>query len=298
MKGLFGFEQRFCHLCGRRAHKARIYHRQGDDGPGLVVCDECEDRQPRCQVCNTPMVPELTRDGLCQACWTASPSCLACGQPVGRRMVHIGDDGPYCEACHQNRPHCDVCGVPVGEPSWLLADGRQICDRCHQTAVYRPERGRELFDRTVAIIQHELGLALNVPTEFALVDRNQIEALLQERNGEPGDGKTLGLFMRRGRRRGMYVEYGLPQILLIQVIAHEYAHAWQGENCPLMRDPMLREGFAEWVAFKVLQALGATKKMKVMEERKGLYGDGLRHMLAIEKAQGAAGVLDYCREST
>ena len=296
MKDRFKSKRRFCHLCGREVRRARIYRRQGDDAPGLVVCDECEAGQPRCRICNRPMVAALARDGLCPDCWASTPTCLACGQPVGRSWVHVGDDGLYCETCYRTRPHCDVCGVPVGEPAWQLADGRQICNRCHQTAVYRPERGQELFERTVGIIQRELGLTLNVPTEFALVDRNQMEALLQEGNGEPGDGKTLGLFARQGRQRGMYVEYGLPQILLIQVIAHEYAHAWQGENCPLLRDLEVKEGFAEWVAYKVLQALGAAKKMKVMEERKGLYGDGLRRLLAVEQARGPAGVLDFCQE--
>ena len=298
MRGPFGSERRFCHLCGRKVHKARVYRWHGDDGPGLVVCSSCEAHQPRCQVCDMPVASALVRDGLCPTCRAGTPTCKACGEPVGSSLVRIGDDGPYCESCHQTRPHCDVCGVPVGEPAWLLADGRHICDRCHQPAVYQPERGHELFDRTVDIVQRQLGLSLSVPTEFALVDRDQMEALLRGKNGEHEEGNTLGLFVRRGRRRGMYVEYGLPQILLIQVIAHEYAHAWQGENCPLLRDPLLREGFAEWVAYKVLQSMGATKKMKGMEERKGLYGDGLRHLLAIEHTRDVAGVLDYCRETS
>lgn len=287
----------FCHLCGHEVHEARIYHRLGSKDPGLVVCDLCEAQLAHCRLCGIPLATRLSRDGLCPTCWQATPRCLACGQPVGSRLVRVNDEGPFCAACYENRPHCDVCGVPVGEPGWLLADGRHICDRCHQTAVYQPERGRELFERVVGIVQQELGLTLNVPTQFGLVDRDGIAALLDERNGISENGKTLGVYVRHGRQRGMYVEYGLPQILLIQVAAHEYAHAWQGENCPLLRDPLLREGFAEWVAYKVLQALGATKKMKVMEEQKGLYGDGLRYMLSIEKLHGIAGVLDYCREA-
>ena len=93
----------------------------------------------------------------------------------------------------------------------------------------------------------------------------------------------------------MYLLSGLPQILLIQVAAHEWAHAWQGENCPLLRDPLVREGFAEWVAYRTLQTLGAVKKRALMERQNGLYGDGLRRMLALERQAGAAGVLDFCR---
>jgi len=181
----------------------------------------------------------------------------------------------------------------------VLADGRQICDRCHQTAIYQPERAQELYQQTVQIIQRQLGLALNVPTEFKLVDRNRLQELVAYQDPQGGDGtsdmdKTLGLYVRRGRRRGMYVEYGLPQILLVQVIAHEYAHAWQGENCPLLRDPLIREGFAEWVAYKVLGTLGASKKMAIMEARPGLYGDGLRRLFELERAGGVVGVLADC----
>lgn len=297
-------KRRYCHLCGRRVGHYRLYRRpdQGEGTPNLVVCNKCEATQPRCELCSIPLAGTTAGERFCPVCQATSPAaelCLACRQPVGRRYVYVGDDGPFCEPCWQDRPHCDVCGVPVGEPDWLLPDGRHTCDRCHQTAIYQPERARALYERTVDIIQRDLGLILNVPTEFALVDLDRLQALRQEvgENDNSDPEKTLGIYVRRGRRRGMYVEYGLPQILLIQVMAHEYAHAWLGENCPLLREPLIREGFAEWVAYKVLQALGSTKKMAVMEERQDLYGEGLRHLLEVERARGVAGVFDYCRSA-
>jgi hypothetical protein len=95
----------------------------------------------------------------------------------------------------------------------------------------------------------------------------------------------------------MYVVSGLPQILLIQTVAHEWAHAWQGENCPLLRDPLVREGFAEWVAYKTLQRMGASKKMALMEQQDGPYGQGLRKMLELERRGGLSGVLAFCRRA-
>jgi hypothetical protein len=295
---------RYCHLCGQAAGRYRLYERQGKDEiePGLVVCEQCEATQARCEMCQVPMAPATAREGLCPVCRALTPAggrCLACGQPVGRRYVTVGDAGPFCETCFRDRPRCDVCGAPVGAESWTLPDGRRICSRCHQTAVYQPEQASQLHARTVAIIQQDLGLALNVPTEFALVDRNELQELLEEGDADTGSSpeKTLGVFLRRGRRRGMYVQYGLPQILLIQVMAHEYAHAWQGENCPLLRDAQVKEGFAEWVAYKVLQELGASKKMAAMAARPDLYGEGLRHLLSVEQAEGIRGVLDHCRKA-
>jgi len=244
------------------------------------------------------MAVATSRQGLCPTCWAAAPHCVICGQAARDSFIEVGEDGPFCERCYQVRPRCDVCDVPIGDTSWMLADGRQICDRCHQTAIYQPQRAQQLYGQTVAILERGLGLTLNIPTDFALVDRCQLQELQKglEPRGNVDSEKTLGLYLRQGRRRGMYVESGLPQILLIQVIAHEFGHAWQAENCPLLRSPLLREGFAEWVAYKALQALGAAKKTAIMEARQGLYGDGLRALLGVERTGGVAGVLAYCRD--
>ena len=224
--------------------------------------------------------------------------CASCGAPISGRYLQLDARREvYCEICFRNRPRCDMCGAPVGKGSQQqLADGRHICRLCHQTAVYDHDRARALFDRAVRIIQEELGLTLNVPTSFAMVDRTELQAAMAQAgiSAEADANKTFGLFLRKGRRRVIYVESGLPQILMLQVIAHEYAHAWQGENCPLLRDALVREGLAEWVAYKVLSAMGATKKMALMTGRDDVYGQGLRTLLAIEQREGILGVLCRC----
>ena len=80
-------------------------------------------------------------------------------------------------------------------------------------------------------------------------------------------------------------------------MAHEWAHAWQGENCPLLQDSLVGEGFAEWTAYKTLQTMGAVKKMALMERQNGLYGEGLRKMLELERHSGGDGVLAFCRRA-
>ena len=98
-----------------------------------------------------------------------------------------------------------------------------------------------------------------------------------------------------GRKRVIYMQEFLPRILLIQIAAHEFAHAWQGESAPLLRDPLLREGFAEWVAYHALTRLDAPKKAAQMLQRRDDYGEGLRRLLDVERRQGIAGVLQFCR---
>ena len=103
--------------------------------------------------------------------------------------------------------------------------------------------------------------------------------------------------MRKGHKRVMYVLRGLPETAMIETIAHEWGHAWQGENCPLLRDPTIREGFAEWTAYKALVAMGYDAVVPSAEGNNGCYGKGLRTMVQIERKHGIVGVLDFCRDA-
>jgi len=236
--------------------------------------------------------------------------CHICGRRLWGRGWSYAPDEPWpelgrrqaivvCRHCYETAPRCDVCGVPLGPEHVHLPDGRSICARCAQTAITGAAQAQALFERVTRIVTDQLGLGLNVGTSFTLVDPQHLRRLAAEAQpplrGDPG--KVIGLFARQGRKRMVYVLSGLPQITLIQVSAHEWAHAWQGENCPLLRDTLVREGFAEWVAYKTLQTLGAVKKMALMRQQRGLYGEGLRKMLDLEQRNSASGVLDFCRRS-
>ena len=250
----------FCQLCGKPIrHGKTLHHSRWPTEQHLQVCLECYRHKPRCRVCGLPMASAPTGPAaelICATCAQYTPRCLTCGKVIVGRYFEINGAGPYCQRCHKERPPCDVCGAPVGEKVWQLSDGRLACDRCHATAVYTPEVGQEVYAEVMALVAGTLGLRLNIPTGLALVDRNQLMEIIRQQKGIGLDDPehTLGIYARRGIRRGIYIQTGLPRLLLLQVAAHEYGHAWQGENCPLLNDLLEREGFAEWVAFKVLQA--------------------------------------------
>jgi hypothetical protein len=163
------------------------------------------------------------------------------------------------------------------------------------------------------IVAQRLGLKLNVPTGLALVDRNQLREVIHHQtnpenhpNIEPrlhdvgvelDPQHTLGIYARRGLRRGIYVQTGLPRMLFLQVAAHEYAHAWQGENCPTLRDPLIHEGFAEWIAYHIMGYFRYTKGQERMLARNDIYGKGLRWALELDARAGENGVIDACRRS-
>jgi len=231
--------------------------------------------------------------------------CHLCGKRLwGGGLFYTPGEGldeppiAVCRSCARTAPRCAVCGVPVGAEHVLLADGRRICVYCHRTAVYDTFQARQLFEYTARIITAHLGLQLRIGTEFTLTDARHLERLVQEAGLLPhnGESKVVGLFTRKGPVRVMYVLSGLPRTLFIQTIAHEWAHAWQGENCPLLEDPLLREGFAEWVAYKTLQAAGAVKKLQFMEQQDSMYGRGLRKMLQLERERGSSKIFELCRK--
>lgn len=292
-----------CNLCGRAVapNEYRVFKRANKpQSKGLVICAECERAKPRCAVCQTPMPAERAAIGICHDCLREGLRCRYCGARIrGEYVLLNGNDGPYCAKCMRTRAQCDLCGAPAGDGAVTFADGRVVCERCRQTAITDPREANALFERVVDLLGNTLGLRLNVRPQLALVDHARLVELARNAAAENGHDseKALGLFVRAGRKRFIYLQEYLPRILLIQVAAHELAHAWQGENCPLLRDAMLREGFAEWVAYHALLRLDAQKKVAQMLQRRDDYGDGLRRLLEVEKQQGVAAVLQSCRTS-
>lgn len=287
----------YCHLCGRPlAQGLSIHVHPEHPDHQLAVCGHCHKTAPRCRRCGLPMRADMSTGAICALCAAGAPRCRSCGSPVTGSYVEINGLGPYCRTCHETRQHCSVCGVPLDARARYLPDGRAICATCQQTAVLEAGQAKSLFDWTVQAIQTALSLGLRVGVRFVVTDHPGLRAQIQKARPDliyEAD-RLLGVYVREDPHRTIYVENGLPSILLIQVVAHEWAHAWQMENCPTPQEMLIVEGFAEWVAYKVLQEMGAVKKMGLMAARPDLYGEGLRLMLAREERKGIPGVLALC----
>jgi len=316
----------FCQLCGKKIFGPgrTFHHKKWPRGVVLRVCQDCYQQKPRCRICNIPMAAsstgrEQTGDGLCTTCRNLNDLslskrlCLACGRAITSRYYEFDGVGPYCRDCFRKRPPCDVCGAPLTDEKWQLSDGRITCAHCHSTAIYSPQDATLLYEEMKTIVAQRLGLKLNVPTGLALVDRNQLREVIrrqanpsnnvsretqeQDIQGELDPQRTLGIYARRGMRRGIYVQTGLPRMLFLQVATHEYAHAWHGENCPTLRDTLVHEGFAEWMAYHVMGYFLYTKGQERMLARNDIYGHGLKWALELDSRLGESGVIEACRRS-
>lgn len=291
---------RFCNLCGGGLHgRYYVYRRRTIPGE-LIVCETCERFAPRCAACEIPLPPGSEAE-FCPRCQANLPTCVSCGKYITGPHYRNGDQHTYCEACYQGCPRCDACGSPAVPGGFRLHDGRHICETCHHTAIFDQARAVEQYRRVINVMSSELRMTLGTRPGLVLVDRNQmvaeIAAAAEAGAALDAHPETIfGLYVRIGPHRVVYVEDGLPQILLIQVLAHELGHAWQADHCPLLHDRLFIEGFAEWTAYSVLNALGAVKKSALMLKRMDLYGQGLQAVLALEGQRGPGGVLETIRD--
>ncbi|NJN16556.1 MAG: protein DA1 [Oscillochloris sp.] len=225
--------------------------------------------------------------------------CASCGGVLSSGYYTLLDrDERYCPACIATRPRCASCGAPLGDQHWSLHDGRRQCAVCHATAVYDPALARQIFDETVAGIVAQFELTLNVGVAFRMVDAPTLDAIRGDGGVPPPPGQhTLGLYQRRGHLRTIYMLYGLPRLIFRTTVAHEYAHAWQGERCPLLHSEGLREGFAEWVAYHHLQWLGCSRAAQRMLTMPHPYRPWLDQVLELERKLGQAGVIEYLKRA-
>ena len=291
----------YCNLCGKLIATGgyQLRHPRWSPGRGMRICERCYRLSTRCRSCGMPLNGEPSRE-YCPTCLDNQPLCIGCGQPITSHYYYtINGRGPYCQNCRQQPPTCEVCGGPLGKDHWRLSDGRLYCDRCQRTTVNHPAEAARLYQQVQSWLADQLKLRLNVPTSLTLVDRHQLVLVMAEQSEEPVSppDRTLGIYTRRGIKRGIYLQSGLPRALFRQVSAHELAHAWQGENCPLLRDALIREGFAEWIAYKCMQAHGETQQQQLMTLRNDIYGQGLRWALELERSHGTQAVIRACHLS-
>lgn len=232
----------------------------------------------------------------------AALTCNSCGQVIqGRYYRFFIYDEVYCNYCFTNYNHCTHCGVPIGTKGVMLTDGQFICPRCYKSSVLSETTALSIFAEVRNEMQYQLGLVVNHNVGIIMVDKKQLEQM----------GKSLGKGNDAVNLRGFYYRvvtgtkiyesnifllYGVPWEKMVGTVAHEYTHAWQTENCPRGQNIVLVEGFAQWVAYKILISKGYQREAKHLTNMPDpVYGNGLRYMLELEKSYGVSGVINYVK---
>ncbi len=295
---------KYCSICDKRI-KGRYYKLENSD---VLYCARCYLNIPKCVVCNKP-VPRRQLDpssGACQDCLKKLPRCETCGKAiVGSFFRYKYSDGVYCPECHSTRNKCYTCGVPVGEHYWRFPDGRTICDDCHDRCIYDDPKIRNIMKEVENLVIRRIGIKAEIPYKLTITQLNSqsstvAKAAKSGRNKtSPLFGKELGLFRRLNGESEIFLLYGLPPAMIYETAAHEYAHAWQAENCPQDQSLELREGFAQWVASQILRIKGFEKAFEKMEARSDYpYGTGYRRFKNIHQNLGLQKLLEYAQKAT
>lgn len=305
---------RFCHLCGRELVGRYVRYETG-----LVVCRACEATRPRCARCSVPLTDRAIaarksgQPPLCSGCARATPRCAACHQPILGVFYAFDDllasgatERQFCARCIQHRPRCDLCSAPVADGAAPVADGQWRCALCSADLVLGEAAMRAVYQQAIIAFARVVGGRLSETPRLELVGRREMGAVRQrypgtagglrsepgtQAGGQGGGHHVLGYFVYSAGKSTIYVERALPRPVLLGTLAHELGHAWQAERAPGLRDPLLCEGFAEWVAHRVLVAEGLQDVAARATRRDDLYGKGLRHFLDLERAHGRAAVL-------
>lgn len=264
----------------------------------IKLCKDCFVSLPKCKICRIPIhssYMEQNKDKYCIQCYSDVPKCANCMLPVNGMYWSYNDaDKVFCSKCEAEGKHCNICGIPTSRKYWELSDGRFVCVECNNTAVKDIKTASRLLNRAVSYIEKDLKMKVEHSSELTIVDSDKLKDLsdMVYKNHN-----LSGLFIRNNEKFDIFILYALPESLTLGVLAHEYAHAWQSENCPQDQSLLIKEGFAEWVCYKTLKYYGYHKEIKHMERRTDLYGIGFRRIKEMEEKDGVESVFEYIKSA-
>ncbi len=292
----------FCNICNRRINGKYYQSKDGSE----KYCSHCYNRYPRCAVCDRPGNLHRLDGGksVCDECLAKLPLCGSCGKPiVGTYYKFDSSDQLFCEKCKNHNPKCYSCGVPLGKQHFRFDDGRRVCINCNNRAVYDVEQIKQIMAEVEQLCVKHLGLKVNTPYQLQIKPMNSKSSIQanKAKKGENGDsplfGKELGLYRRLNGKSEIFLLYGLPKEMLYDTAAHEYAHAWQSENCINNQSLEILEGFAQWVSSQILHIKNFPKTLEHLEARTdNPYGTGYHKVKSLEQRMGKVRMIEYIKK--
>lgn len=215
--------------------------------------------------------------------------CDICGEPISKKFYRFedrvtGEQKKACQACENLEARCFVCGLPVKDGGEKLPDGRILCAREAREAVSSEAEAREISVEVRDELDRLFSRFLTIPDTNVVVtiaDRYQLENLFRAPGNESACVTVYGATSTHPLPGHKFIHYVnllsyLKKSRLMAVCAHEYTHAWMGENVShernLLIDRDTKEGFCELVAYKYMVSRQETADMQII--RKNNYTKG------------------------
>ncbi len=234
--------------------------------------------------------------------------CAICGRPIGG-TVYISTDRVtnekklVCADCIR-LPRCAICGLPVKDGGLQLPDGRVLCARDARTAVVKPDEARQIC----AQVKNDLDRLFSRFTAFpdnvdvSVIDRIDVDTMFSPGGNDFESPNLLGCIrpetVGKETRYQMHLMTGLPLTELKATCAHEYSHAWVGENVPKERRARLgrdaEEGFCELVAYMLMDSQQEEGQKKFILQNHYTRGQ-IDLFIEAEKRYGFDQVMDWMK---
>lgn len=138
-----------------------------------------------------------------------------------------------------------------------------------------------------------IGIRVKGKIQFHFVDSPALDAVWE---GPRYVGVEPGMYKYKDGIHHIYILKNIDSDTFLGICGHEYAHAWQAENCPSGQDKILREGFARWCEIKTLEADGAyllARKYRLSADWN--YRAGYTILLRYEDKNGQQAVIDMVK---
>jgi len=253
-------------------------------------------------------LPVLLLTGLIRPLAARADICAVCGQPIHGTTIYLvtdkvtGEKKEVCADCIK-LPSCYVCGMPVKD-GLQLPDGRYLCARDAKTAVVNLNDAQ----RVTAQVKDDLDRLFSRFTVFpdnvdvSVIDRVDVDSMFRPDGNDFESPNLLGCIRPETvgdqTRYQMRLMTGLPLAELKSTCAHEYSHAWVGENVPKERHARLgrdaEEGFCEMVAYLLMDSQGEEGQKKFILQNRYTRGQ-VELFIEAEKRFGFDQVLDWMK---
>jgi Protein DA1 len=246
---------------------------------------------------------------LCMSLFAARAQdvCAICGKPI-QGMVYImtdevtGEKKLVCSDCIK-LPRCSICGLPVKDNFTELPDGRYLCERDAKTVVLKADDA----ERICAGVKDDLDRLFSRFTSFpdnvdvTAIDRIDVDAMFHRAGNNFESPDLLGCIqaveVNGARRYKMSLMTGMPVAELKETCAHEFSHAWVGENVDRAQRGLGRdaeEGFCEMVGYLLMDSQSEEGEKKRVLANHYTRGQ-VQLFIAAEQRYGFDQILDWMK---
>lgn len=279
-----------CSVCKDKIGANRRYL----ESSGRIFCSEnCFDKYRKsfwksCTACGVKAPEGVVSDGkfyCSERCLkSVQKKCANCNEGV-LSGVSYSDEFILCMKCDK-LPKCDLCMKPRKQNGKLLSDGLSLCKMCLDNGIFDLKKGKPYFEKVRSILRDKLKLSTDNNIALSICNASDVH-----NSDKPFTVDTeLGLYKYSGEynvdtgkvlfeKFEILILHGLSPEKFEIVAAHELAHDWMRKNVPHIKNPLLVEGFAEYISWRYARLMNYNKAAARIENNKTpIYGDGFRNL--------------------